>query len=248
MSAENTPELTLKQRKFIDEYLIDFNGTQAAIRAGYSKNTAREIASENLTKPNIREELENRIKSAQLDAEATKKIISTIAKSNANKYLKVVKTEFTPRVEKHLSELIEELRAEIDFEGEYAVLADFGEGEFDEHVKMQNKRRNKILRYELELKRNPNATRVVYGKTEWIETTEFDLVSLAKDKEAGIIKSYKMTKDGPQVEFCSVDNQLANLARIHSLFKDKLDVTSDDKPIFTGFKTLIAQPNDTAED
>lgn len=46
-------ELTDKQRRFVDEYLIDLNATQAAIRAGYSERTARSIAQENLTKPDI---------------------------------------------------------------------------------------------------------------------------------------------------------------------------------------------------
>ena len=45
--------LTQKQKKFIEEYLIDLNATQAAIRAGYSPNTARQIGSENLSKPVI---------------------------------------------------------------------------------------------------------------------------------------------------------------------------------------------------
>ncbi len=48
-----TKELTPKQERFIKEYLIDLNATQAAIRAGYSKKTARFIGAENLTKPNI---------------------------------------------------------------------------------------------------------------------------------------------------------------------------------------------------
>ncbi len=42
-----------KQARFVDEYLIDGNATQAAIRAGYSPKTARFIGSENLTKPHI---------------------------------------------------------------------------------------------------------------------------------------------------------------------------------------------------
>jgi phage terminase small subunit len=45
--------LTDKQRRFVDEYLVDLNATQAAIRAGYSEKTARAIACENLTKPDI---------------------------------------------------------------------------------------------------------------------------------------------------------------------------------------------------
>jgi len=46
--------LTPKQSRFIDEYLVDLNGTQAAIRAGYSPNSANEQASALLAKPNIR--------------------------------------------------------------------------------------------------------------------------------------------------------------------------------------------------
>ena len=45
--------LTPKQQRFVEEYLIDLNATQSAIRAGYSEKTAKEIGSENLTKPNI---------------------------------------------------------------------------------------------------------------------------------------------------------------------------------------------------
>ena len=48
-------KLTPKQQRFIDEYLIDLNATQAAIRAGYSPRTARAIACENLAKPYIQE-------------------------------------------------------------------------------------------------------------------------------------------------------------------------------------------------
>lgn len=47
--------LTPKQQRFCDEYLIDLNATQAAIRAGYSQKTANRIASENLSKPVIKE-------------------------------------------------------------------------------------------------------------------------------------------------------------------------------------------------
>ena len=48
-------KLTDKQRRFVEEYLIDLNATQAAIRAGYSVKTAKEIAAQNLTKLNISE-------------------------------------------------------------------------------------------------------------------------------------------------------------------------------------------------
>ena len=53
--------MTAKQQRFCDEYLIDMNATQAAVRAGYSQKTARVIGQENLTKPAIREYIEKRM-------------------------------------------------------------------------------------------------------------------------------------------------------------------------------------------
>lgn len=47
-------KLTAKQQRFVEEYLIDLNATQAAIRAGYSPDTAYSIGNENLKKPEIR--------------------------------------------------------------------------------------------------------------------------------------------------------------------------------------------------
>ena len=45
--------LTAKQKKFVEEYLIDLNATQASIRAGYSVDSAGSIGEENLRKPEI---------------------------------------------------------------------------------------------------------------------------------------------------------------------------------------------------
>lgn len=46
--------MNAKQRKFCDEYLISGNATDAAIKAGYSPKTAKQIGSENLAKPDLR--------------------------------------------------------------------------------------------------------------------------------------------------------------------------------------------------
>lgn len=48
-----------KQKQFCEEYIIDLNGTQAAIRAGYSEKTANRIASELLSKLDIQEYIQN---------------------------------------------------------------------------------------------------------------------------------------------------------------------------------------------
>ena len=63
--------MTAKQQRFCDEYLIDLNATQAAIRAGYSKRAACAIGAENLRKPQIQAFIEKRMaeKEAQLIAD-----------------------------------------------------------------------------------------------------------------------------------------------------------------------------------
>lgn len=63
-------KLTDKQKRFCEEYIVDCNATQAAIRAGYSKNSVRQIGTENLSKPSIRkyiDELQAQIKQTAPD-------------------------------------------------------------------------------------------------------------------------------------------------------------------------------------
>ena len=61
--------MTERQKRFCEEYLIDCNGTQAAIRAGYSEKTATKIAAENLTKPDIREYIDEKL--AEMSSQRT---------------------------------------------------------------------------------------------------------------------------------------------------------------------------------
>jgi phage terminase small subunit len=62
-------KLTNKQRVFIDEYIKCLNGAEAARRAGYPAETARQVAYENLTKPDIQAEIEQRMKESAMSAD-----------------------------------------------------------------------------------------------------------------------------------------------------------------------------------
>jgi phage terminase small subunit len=66
-------KMTAKQQRFCDEYLLDLNATQAAIRAGYSKKTAKQIGQQNLTKLDLKEYIGKRMaeKEAALVADQT---------------------------------------------------------------------------------------------------------------------------------------------------------------------------------
>lgn len=67
----NVAKMTNKQKRFCDEYLIDMNATQSAIRAGYSPKTAYKIGQENLIKPLIKEYIEKRMKEKESELIAT---------------------------------------------------------------------------------------------------------------------------------------------------------------------------------
>ncbi len=73
--------LTAKQAAFVAEYLIDLNATQAAIRAGYSVNTARAISSEILAKPDIQAEIAAAMKARAERTEITQdKVLADVEK------------------------------------------------------------------------------------------------------------------------------------------------------------------------
>ena len=57
---KDSETLTMKQRMFCDEYLVDMNGTQAAIRAGYSVGCATSQASKMLSMPKLQKYLETK--------------------------------------------------------------------------------------------------------------------------------------------------------------------------------------------
>lgn len=80
--------MTKKQKRFIEEYLIDLNATQAAIRAGYSSDTAYSIGNENLKKPEIKTRIDKamaeRSKRTGVNADRVVMELAKIAFVNAN--------------------------------------------------------------------------------------------------------------------------------------------------------------------
>jgi hypothetical protein len=95
MKTNEPPKLTYKQRAFINEYLLDFNATQAAIRAGYSEKTAYSIGSENLRKPEIFDEIQRRLNERALTAEEALDIISQQGKADMGDYLETTRLGFS---------------------------------------------------------------------------------------------------------------------------------------------------------
>lgn len=82
-----------KQKRFVSEYLVDLNATQAAIRAGYSKKTAEVIGYENLRKPQIKAEIAKQQEKLQSKLEITQERVleelAAIAFANGTDFVTV---------------------------------------------------------------------------------------------------------------------------------------------------------------
>lgn len=88
---EQSPEasLTDKQRRFVEEYCVDYNATAAAKRAGYSKNSASEIGFENLRKPQIANAIKKRMEELAMSAEEAVKRLADWGRGTAHPFLQV---------------------------------------------------------------------------------------------------------------------------------------------------------------
>lgn len=86
-------KLTDRQKLFVNEYLIDLNATQAAIRSGYSKKTANEQAARLLANVSIQTELQKRMKNREKRTEITQdrvlKELAAIGFSRVTDFLQV---------------------------------------------------------------------------------------------------------------------------------------------------------------
>ena len=114
--------LTDKQERFVQEYLVDLNATQAAIRAGYSPETAGAIGCENLKKPNIKARIDREMAeiSARTGANQERIIreLGEIAFAQAGK--QAYKLKALELLGKHLGLFAEK----VEHEGEIKVTLD----------------------------------------------------------------------------------------------------------------------------
>lgn len=93
MTEKDSGGLTDKQRTFVEEYLVDLNATQTAIRAGYSKKMAAEIGCENLIKPKIAVAIAEvqaaRSKRTEITADMVLEEITRLGFANMGDYIRI---------------------------------------------------------------------------------------------------------------------------------------------------------------
>ncbi len=104
--------LTAKQQRFCDEYLIDLNATQAAIRAGYSEKTAMEQGYQLLQKTSVAEYIAerkaDRMERTEITQDMVLKELANIAFSNAADYANVIEKQAMVEVEGNMIPVLDE--------------------------------------------------------------------------------------------------------------------------------------------
>ena len=124
--------MTNKQKRFCDEYLIDCNATQAAIRAGYSAKTAVDIGHENLNKPKLKKYIDDRLEQLQSERiastqEVLEYLTSVMRGESQGEEVVIISTGFgcseAVHVKKYPSE-IERLKAAEQLGKRYGLFKD----------------------------------------------------------------------------------------------------------------------------
>lgn len=138
-----------KQQRFVEEYLIDLNATQAAIRAGYSEKSSGQMAHEMLKKHEIQEALSEAMKAREERTQITQdRVLAELAKIGFSDIRKVVKWGNTElrSTEDDGEELVEAYHGlrlvasdEID-DSTAAAISEISEGREGLKVKLHDKR------------------------------------------------------------------------------------------------------------
>lgn len=223
--------LTDKQRRFIEEYPKDCNKAAAARRAGYEPEHARQMGYENYTKPYIRAAIDARLKALAISGDEALKNVSDVATTRLNSFMVVRQVQGYEVEEQYLSVLVDRKREEVEFIEEFAGregLELFGEFGPTDIGKRLNKAKEQLLELELEkMRHGPDAVKLVPGKPVIHEVAELDLVALARAKDEGRIKSYKVGKEGVSVEMYDALAANRDLLKIDGRFVDRVEMSGD---------------------
>lgn len=121
-------KLTAKQQRFCDEYLIDLNATQAAIRAGYSPKTANEQGARLLVNVSIQKKIfelqKEREKRTEITQDSVLRELALIAFAKASDYAKVVEKDAMVEVDGNMVPVLDEDGNQVKYRTVEPILTD----------------------------------------------------------------------------------------------------------------------------
>lgn len=219
--------LTPRQERFVQEYLIDLNGKQAAIRAGYSPKRAEVTASELLAERKVSEAVaaaqQKRAERLEINADAVVNELRTIAAADPRELVEYRRCCCRwcwgkgHRYQRTAGEMERDLLA---YQAKAAELEEQGKpapAPFDEQGGIG-----------FNPKRDPNESCPECFGDGVGETFVHDTRKLSP-QAARLLAGIKQTRDGLEVKMLSQDDALVNLGRHLGVFNDKLKIDANVK-------------------
>jgi phage terminase small subunit len=185
-------KLSPQRRKFVEEFCVCLNATKAATAAGYSEKTARFQGSRLLTIVNIKIAIKAVLDTAGMDPEEIAARWDRIARVDLSDFYTKQEYEESTKVLRPMLERIAELEYQIDFEDRVAKRQTLDEDDAERHYYRQQKRRNDIIRYQVELEMNPAAT----YQTEGPPVKKYRMVLDLVKAELGVLDLIKSITEG----------------------------------------------------
>jgi len=212
-------ELSDKEIIYAEEYLIHLNKAKAARRSGCPAKAAKEQGYEIYNRPHVKAYIKEKLKERVLSAEETVKIVSDIAQGSATDYLRPVKKVKTPKIKVSLATVIKQQQDHLEREYIFIERKGLTEKERDDYIDSLAYIEDSILKMEIELEMNPNATCIIDGDPEFVDVMELDLKALVADKEKGKVKKIKYGKDGLEFEMYSALDAAEKLMKKHGEYE-----------------------------
>lgn len=227
--------LNAQQLRFVEELCVDWKKAPAARRAGYSEKSAKQIGNQLWRDERVKAAVAVRAQELSVSAaEATAKLSGWARADIADLFTREV-VPHTPIVERPLAQLVAELRAEIEFEQEFAIRAEAlltdakAQKKFRAATAEAHQRRQlQLWRYEMELERNPTATKWVPGATVARQEVQLDLVKALDLQAGGLIKKVTPTRYGTAVELYDAKDATDKILKLLGAYApEKHDLTTN---------------------
>lgn len=223
-------KLNDKQKRFVDNYCLHFNGTRAALEAKYSKSSAHSIAHENLRKPEIRNAIEERLQQI-MGANELKSRVAEIAAGSMEDFITLelsFRRNFCNMSYEDALKWLEGERQKLtdsikEFEGKKRLS--------DNQESLLNAQQQDYWALGAELARlqsldedkRSKPVRVL-GILESVIVEKLDLQKAEKLGKLHLIKKLSYTKYGPSLELYSAFEAQQLLGKHYALWTDKIQI------------------------
>jgi phage terminase small subunit len=212
--------LSAKEFVFAEEYLTSLNKSGAARKAGAPMASCKVQGFEIYNRAHVKAYIEEKLKERAISSDEVIKLVAGIAETNPADYFRPVKKITYPTKTVSLKFVIAQHHEEILQEKMFAEKVELDEEELKAHKSKLKGIERKIAKLEIELARNPKATRVIDLPPKQVTVMELDINLVIADKEKGRIKKYKQNKDGTvEVEMYSALEAQEKLLRIHGRYE-----------------------------